>query len=138
MDSGAQDTAMLRFVRSRGKGPVPAVLRRLRGNGANRAMLVLDANGHQLYSSDSTLQRAPGPEDARPTAGVTPMYRTDSVLAYRMSRPIRSGGTVIGWVVDRSRVALSQQARQAEQQLLGSESHLLLGNASADAWTDVT
>jgi signal transduction histidine kinase len=138
MDSVAKDSGLQRFVRAHGAGPVPAALRRLRGNGANRTMVVLDAAGHQLYASDSLLRRPPGPEDARPVAGVTPMYRTDSVIAYRMSRPIRANGVVTGWMVDRSRVVLSAQARQAEQQLLGGDSHILLGNASADIWTDVT
>lgn len=141
LDSAARDTAVARFVRSRGhegQAGAQSVLRRLAGNGPARALTVLDPLGHVLLSTDSTVRRAPSAEDAVPVAGITPLYPVDSAVAYRNARPIATGSGPPGWLVERTRVISSTQSRQGVRRLFGSDAHLLYGNATGGVWLDVS
>ncbi|HET7296105.1 MAG TPA: ATP-binding protein [Gemmatimonadales bacterium] len=61
----------------------------------------------------------------------------DTIL-YAVGAPVVTGGRTRGYVVQWRLVTLSAQARDQVSRLIGSQGHLLVGNASNDVWTDLS
>jgi signal transduction histidine kinase len=59
-------------------------------------------------------------------------------IVYPVGAPIRAGGKTRGYVVQWRRIASSPQSREQVSRLIGSEGHLLVGNAANDVWTDLS
>jgi signal transduction histidine kinase/CheY-like chemotaxis protein len=62
---------------------------------------------------------------------------TDSTLYYDAHAPIRSGDAVIGTLVRRSRMNLSERSRSTYAVILGTGNAILLGSSSTGVWTDL-
>ncbi len=142
----AADSAVVEFVGSGGRHDSARALAVLRRPGDQRnGVALLDPAGRVLLQDvpDSVLggfgpEVAPGDLEPMDRAGLGAYRRlNDSTLYYDAHAPIRKGDTLIGTLVRRSRMNLSERSRSTYAVILGTGNAILLGSPSNGVWTDL-
>lgn len=100
---------------------------------------LLDRRGRAL-TIEGRSPSAVGPPVTRPADSVVfgPFFLDDSVLAYHMVAPVRSGGQVRGYVVNLRTLQRGVATLNLVQDLIGHDQTLLLGNADGSLWSDLS
>jgi signal transduction histidine kinase/CheY-like chemotaxis protein len=142
----AADSAVVGYVASGGRRDSASALAALHGPGEQRGgVALLDAAGRTLLQqAPDNLRGGFGPAviaadlEPRDRVGLGPHRRlSDSTIYYDAHAPIRRGNAVIGTVVRRSRMNLTEASRSAYAVILGTGNAILLGSPATGVWTDL-
>ncbi|MGQ0701759.1 MAG: ATP-binding protein [Gemmatimonadales bacterium] len=143
----ARDSALVRFVASKGETGHSMVARLLRQEFPPEdriALAILDAEGVLLFGRQGDkvggwIGPPPSVTDASPdSATIGPYFKlNDTTLYYETRAPIRQGEEVAGYLVRRQRNALTQSARAMVAVLLGEGTDFMVGSPATEVWTDL-
>lgn len=100
---------------------------------------LLDRRGRSLLRrGPERVREAPVEWVASPdSAAVSPFFVHGDHLAYEVSAPVRSGGRILGQIVQLRIVRSGTTATRTIADLIGSEATLLIGNSDGSLWTDL-
>jgi signal transduction histidine kinase/CheY-like chemotaxis protein len=135
LERAVLDPRLLRFVNSGGKVDADTTLTVIRQAllaDARTATAIVDAGGTPLLEIGSWF----GPRVAPDTATGVGGYRKldDQTAFYDVRIPIRDRGTLIGWLVRRSRSTQTAATRAAFEGLMGEGIQLIVGSPGTGVW----
>ena len=148
LSRAATDSSVAGFVISGGREHGPAVSAvlgaALLNNTPQAALAVVDSGGRTLLDLGPPRRgawfgeppAAVGVRDSAPHVGSFTRLN-DSTLVFDLRVPIRRNGRLVGLLVQRGRLTMSETARSTFDVLLGEGTGIVLGSPASGIWTDM-